>query len=241
MDISKLPELLTDVGTKLVLAKAAIESLKYFGKINPQAVGDLAERMIKWSPWRKKNADAFFGEFYARVNPIGSEPRGVAPRFLLDAVDCASQEENEQLRAMWASLLANAVDPEEPEIAYLGFAEVLRQLTPNEAKVLELIYDSEDSWRGVLGGLNNPDKEATGNLGRGLWHPGDVLFGNLCRLELLATEYKAMTIREVITLDDSDFTVVSDELTDFKRTAYGKAFLDACRRTPKEPERLEGK
>jgi hypothetical protein len=71
---------------------------------------------------------------------VGREPRPVEPKLLLPLVQAAALESNPTLVEAWAALLANAADPTQRVAVQPGFAEVLRQLTPQEARLLTFIY-----------------------------------------------------------------------------------------------------
>ncbi len=65
-------------------------------------------------------------------------PNAVPPRLLLPIADPASVEEDETLQQKWAGLLATA--SVQPDMSP-SFAEVLKQLSPSEARILDSMYD----------------------------------------------------------------------------------------------------
>ena len=133
---------------------------------------------------------------------------------------------------MWASLLASAVDPSGPKLSYFGFADVLRQLTPDEANLLERIYDPKRWLMDVEELLDLRNETIPGAT--------DVIFGNLCRLLLLAPWHKVMDPAEIEEAISRPFEslgpVVSEDVTGWHRTDYGSAFMDACRRPAEKLE-----
>ena len=74
------------------------------------------------------------------LDAVGREPQPVEPKLLLPLVQAASLETDPTLAEKWAALLANAADPVQRVAVQVGFAEILRQLTPIDAQVLEFIY-----------------------------------------------------------------------------------------------------
>ncbi|MDO7850395.1 Abi-alpha family protein [Hymenobacter convexus] len=68
---------------------------------------------------------------------VGREPQPVEPKILIPLVQAAALESDETLAEKWAALLSNAADPEKRAQVQPGFVEVLRQLTPMDAQVLE--------------------------------------------------------------------------------------------------------
>jgi hypothetical protein len=63
----------------------------------------------------------------------------VPPRVLLPIIEASSIEDNEDLQQLWAGLLASA--SERSDSLSPSFVETLKQLTPNEAKVLACSFD----------------------------------------------------------------------------------------------------
>ncbi|MBH8569343.1 DUF4393 domain-containing protein [Microvirga sp. STS02] len=82
----------------------------------------------------------------AYLAAVGREPQAVEPKVLLPLVQAASLETDETLAEKWAALLANAADPAQRVQVQPPFVEVLRQLTPVQAKMLSQLYARE---RGV--------------------------------------------------------------------------------------------
>ena len=62
----------------------------------------------------------------------------VPPRLFLPMLEAASIEGDEDLHTRWAALLANAAAS--PESVHPSYIEVLKQLTPVEARLLDALY-----------------------------------------------------------------------------------------------------
>ena len=86
------------------------------------------------------NLVALFTKAHEYLTVTGREPQPVEPKLLLPLVQAASIETDAALAAHWAALLANAADPAQKVQVQPGFAEVLRQLTPVDAKILTCLY-----------------------------------------------------------------------------------------------------
>lgn len=69
------------------------------------------------------------------------EPRPVPLKILHRVIEGACLEEDEDLHTMWAALLANAADPDFIFEVRASFVQILRDLTPTEAKVCQLLYE----------------------------------------------------------------------------------------------------
>jgi hypothetical protein len=71
---------------------------------------------------------------------VGREPQPVEPKLLLPLVQAASLETDPVLSAHWAALLANAADPIQQIAVHPSYADILRQITPTEAKLLSELF-----------------------------------------------------------------------------------------------------
>lgn len=75
----------------------------------------------------------------------GFKPQAVPPKILFPLLEGASFEDNEDLHTMWAALLANAASPENAETVRPGFIAILRQMSADEAKLLNWMSDRQGS------------------------------------------------------------------------------------------------
>ena len=73
----------------------------------------------------------------------GFTPQAVPPKILFPLLEGASFEDNEDLHTMWAALLANAASPGNAARVRPGFIAILKQMAPDEARLLNEIYDEE--------------------------------------------------------------------------------------------------
>ena len=78
----------------------------------------------------------------------GFTPNAVPIKLLFPLLEGASLEENEDLHTMWAALLANAASPTKKGEVRPGFVAILRQMAPDEAKLLKWINDHDCGWGG---------------------------------------------------------------------------------------------
>jgi hypothetical protein len=74
------------------------------------------------------------------AHEAGFTPQPVPPKILFPLLEGASFEDNEDLHTMWAALLANAADPNTEALPQPAFSDILKQLTPDQAKFLDIIY-----------------------------------------------------------------------------------------------------
>jgi hypothetical protein len=71
---------------------------------------------------------------------VGRSPQDVEPKVLAPLIQGAALETDEGMAAQWAALLANAADPAHRVQVQPAFANVLGQLTPTDAWVLQKLY-----------------------------------------------------------------------------------------------------
>lgn len=79
------------------------------------------------------------------LKEAGIAPNAVPPRLLLPILEGASIEDDEDLHSRWAALLANAASS--PDSVHPSYVEILKQLTPEDARLLDKLYDSCKSKR----------------------------------------------------------------------------------------------
>jgi hypothetical protein len=118
---------------------AALKAAKSFlaKAVGPavEEVGDIGCDYIKG--WRAKNGSQTLAGVDKLLIEVEREPQSVPLKTLLPLLDAASLEEEASMSFRWASLLANAADPMQRVQVQVGFVEVLRQLNPIDAQVLE--------------------------------------------------------------------------------------------------------
>lgn len=75
----------------------------------------------------------------------GFAPQAVPPKILFPLLEGASFEDDENLHDMWAALLANAASPNKAQgIIRPSFIAILKQLAPEEASLLDSLYQHDD-------------------------------------------------------------------------------------------------
>lgn len=174
-------------------------------------LGEIGRDYVKG--YRAKNAGRTLAAADELLTITGREAQVVPLKVLEPLLNAASLEEDETLAAKWAALLANAADPAQRVLVQPGFAEVLRQLTPSDALLLEsLYYPSKGS--GLVPGMRMLKQFDR----LGLDYPGISLsVDNLIRLHLCAGQ--AMKGGLFYDPDRPD-TIVA--------TPFGRQFMQAC-------------
>lgn len=71
-------------------------------------------------------------------------PRLVSLKLAVAILDGATIEDDDELHTLWAKLLTNARDPTFTEDVRYAYAEILRSLSPSDARLLNEIYDQSE-------------------------------------------------------------------------------------------------
>jgi hypothetical protein len=77
------------------------------------------------------------------LTDAGINPATVSLKLLFPLLEGASFEEDENLHDMWAALLANAASPENAAKVRPGFIAILKQMTRDEGRLLNWIFDQQ--------------------------------------------------------------------------------------------------
>lgn len=180
---------------------------------------------------------------------VAWQARGVRPAVLPDSfaaawVHAATLESDPDLQDRWSALLANAADPAADVSLGVAFIELLRQLTPAEAALLEWLKESEDKrssvqrgTEGHLQGLSPHSEVFTGAsraevLGRFPALQGeflDTIAVNLDRLGLATTGHYVASTR--LGRSHTEDRVYGSA---FALTPLGRSLVIACRFDPND-------
>jgi hypothetical protein len=151
--------------------------------------------------------------------------RVVPPKLLVPLLESASLEENDDMQARWAALLANAAAGEtQPEVTP-AFVSILAELTPVEATMLEWLDETGSYGRNLdslmeVAGYDLSSRESAA--------PYRVYVDNLARLNLIEVNEPD---RALLELEEQVITRNRRRLPRFatvQMTALGRAFVAAC-------------
>lgn len=130
------------LGTTLVEATEKVGGFiaKVLDEPITEAVGMFGDK-LKFMRWKNKL------KIVDNVN-VTLEERGIKnirpipPKIAIPLLEQATLEEEEELQDLWCNLIANSLDPNyKLEIRY-AFIEVIKNITPLDAKVLKYIYNT---------------------------------------------------------------------------------------------------
>jgi hypothetical protein len=159
-----------------------------------QLVGPSATEVgLMWGDFfrvrRLKNAVRLFQDVKQIASQAGFELKPVAPRLLLPILEAASLQDDEDLHWRWVALLTNAATS--ADSVHPSFIEILRQLAPPDARLLDQLYDAWKShprravnpWGGPI---TYAERERLVREGK----DPTPAFQNLLRLRLVEIEYR---------------------------------------------------
>jgi hypothetical protein len=81
-----------------------------------------------------------------KVNQEGIQMKSVNLKTLLPLLENAALEDDEEMSERWASLLTSASDPKSNGLE-VSYTEILKQLPPKHAHVLDAFYDQIDQYK----------------------------------------------------------------------------------------------
>lgn len=154
--------------------------------------------------WQWQNRLRILAKAQKIVEQRGEAARQIAPSFLLPLLEKCGNIGSDDLETLWANLLANAVNESSAE--HPAYLETLTQLSATEARILELLAASEDTWEYF--GSHQASRVA--NLTGTTEEAVPTSFANLQRLGLIATNGAIFTVFGVEFLRSCGLTVRSN-------------------------------
>ncbi len=135
-------EIAKTADTALELAgKAGSFVAKVFGDTAAQLGGMATDQVKMWRYQRLLSIQDKVNEIHRRRG-IEGKTIPVLYKIGLPMLEAASLEDEETLQSMWARLIANAMDPAYSETIHPAYAEVLKQLSADEALIIETLATS---------------------------------------------------------------------------------------------------
>jgi hypothetical protein len=176
----------------------------------------------KVKEYRFKRQVRFFTTVKQLCADAGIKPKAVNLPLLMDILDRASMEPDDELQDLWAHLLANAADPEYNGLITTAFPNILKQLSKNEALFLEDLHKCRKG-RYLAEGF--------AVLVRTMLHKEPVFIHDVYQDNL-----RRLGLTEEIVKEESPISArstVSDPLPfpktrEWKLTDFGIAFVEAC-------------
>jgi abortive infection alpha-like protein len=209
------------------LTGIAKQTLAPVGDVIKRIAGPLADEIgeslaLLARPYRIALSVKMFKKTQRTLKEAGLPAQPVPPRLFLPMLEAASIENDEDLHTKWSALLANAASS--PEKVHPSFIEILKQLTPDDARLLDKLYtatnDQKYRW-----------------LNRSLWDADQygIPFQNLMRLGMIQVTYDVDGMK--VSMRSSGDPFVSGEMKEERwLTEFAVAFIEACH----PPKTIEG-
>lgn len=209
--------------------EVAKEAKEFIGKlVNPalEETGQILGDNIKY--WRFRNEVNILIKAKKYLDDKGIEPRNISLKTLVPLLEYSSLEEDENLRNKWAALLAKAAEPGNQLDIEAAFIDILRQLSPLEASILDTLYNQYLSSESKIRSEHVFIKEKIcENFGL-IEQQYQIIIDNLFRLNVL--QPYASTEEASIEIDglNSDFPIALQTANVFQFTVLGLALMDHC-------------
>jgi hypothetical protein len=119
---------------------AAVKSGQYVGGVLDDLPRDLVGLVGDWVKHKRLRRWAELSSETERIlRERGVENReDVSPSVAIPLIEAAVNEDREVLKQLWANLLAAAMDPRRASFVRLSLIELLKQLDPLDARILQL-------------------------------------------------------------------------------------------------------
>lgn len=113
---------------------------RVFGDLVEDGVGIVADK-VKY--YRKVRAIdlAVKTEAILEARGIKEDTKSVPPKIAVPLIENATLEDNDELHDLWATLLANAMDPSSPDEVVATYISILKELRPIDVAILKMAYE----------------------------------------------------------------------------------------------------
>lgn len=233
------------------LTKAVSDITGLFAKLAGPLTDEVGQMLgDKAREFRLRNAIKIFGRVQKMLSDAGIEPRPIAARLFLPALQAASIEASETLQEKWAALLTNASNPSRGESVLPSFVEVLKELTPDEALLMDKFFKEAVPPGFVRFPFKRPDHPKPHDRGAFLGTFQDlhrIAFVGVPVDQMVSNEHLMLMVDDLVRVGLLDRlpwylstaypdpeTVLSDMLahnvgeSQYFCTHFGLAFMDSC-------------
>ncbi|MGC1645583.1 MAG: Abi-alpha family protein [Candidatus Sulfotelmatobacter sp.] len=181
--------------------------------------------------WRFKRQVRLLEEVKRLIEHSGKDIKPIATRLFFPVLEAASIEDDDDIQTRWAALLAN--EATRVGSVHPSFIDILRQLAPDDARLLDQIYDKCER-------NNNRKVRPTGSVVHD-WEMGNILkshegsLENLVRLALIQADYE-MEDRQMGILAGHTFNPPAQLKSWYELADFAVRFVSACRAPSSEAE-----
>jgi len=168
------------------ISQLADKASEFLGKVvNPplEELGGLLADKVKF--WRLKTQVNIILKAKSFLEKKGIQPGKIPLKTLAPLLECCSLEENPDMQTKWASLLANTANPKYSYDIHPTYVEILNQLSPLEAKLLDLLFNEYERTPSNKKAALSFSKEKICQVMNISSEKFDIIADNLFRLNLL--------------------------------------------------------
>jgi hypothetical protein len=138
--------------------------------------------------WRLKRQLRMMKEVQRLIDESGLKVNPVATRLFFPVIEAAGIEDDDDMQTRWAALIAN--ESTKVGTVHPSFIEILRQMSPEDARLLDRLYERclsrltrrVQPW---VDSISHADQERRVQMGENPYTP----FNNLVRIGLIETVY----------------------------------------------------
>lgn len=199
----------------------------------------LAQPIKDWHNARVTAATKVVTDAVSLLADAGLDPQPVPPKLLTEVLKNAVLEDDEHLQRKWAALLANAASSTASNKILPSYTDILRQLTPQQAMILDWMYGQEikpdvPDWHSIW-----PDFKRSAIEERFGLSPEDyaLFITDLDRLALIESRRALQSTRGMgIDMQLALLTSWINDRVQYREvsiTTLGLRFIQAC--TPPQP------
>jgi hypothetical protein len=185
---------MTDEKNAALVIKTGIEQLfapvqDLLGRLIGPAADEVGKGLADSAKvWRLKRQLRLLQEVKRMIDQSGRDIKPIATRLFFPILQAASVEDDDDMQSRWAALLAN--EATNARSVHPSFIEILWQLAPDDARLLDKLYDycqSEGTrtarpWVDLISHAERQRRMAAGE------NPEDA-FDSLARLGLIQPDY----------------------------------------------------
>jgi len=220
---------MTDEDNAALVVKEGMKQLfaPYHELINKLLGPAASEVGLSWGDsmkvWRLNRQLRLLGEVQRMLDSASGQIKPIATRVFFPVLEAASIEDDDEMQTRWAALLAN--EATDVGSVHPSFIEIMKQLAPGDARLLDKIFDWCESkhTRTIEWWLVYPRSERQ--------QREDEALENLVRLGLVVTDYNLIGGDQHLKLVGMSPQIVSTPKLkeDSQLSDLAVRFVQACR------------
>ena len=181
--------------------------------------------------WRFKRQLRLLKEVQRQLDESGLKINPVATRLFFPVLEAASIEDDDDMQTRWAALLAN--EATNVGSVHPSFVEILKQMAPDDARLLDKLYDAckLNRTRRVTPWVNFQMTYAECERRQAAGENPEPAFNNLIRLGLIQPNYKVLDRPKGLKIVAGQPQLIgSAELKEeYELSEVAFKFVEACR------------